>query len=269
MILRPNLVDLKNIGYYFDKLEHDGIRFIEGYPSTTYILALYLKKRKETFPMQAVLTSSETLFDYQRELIERVFCCKVFDFYGMAERVVYASECDQHQGHHLNSDYGITEFLDSHNEPIAPGKLGRIVATSLHNFAMPFIRYQTNDSCSLKPNRCTCGRIFPLMDDVATKNESIVTLPDGRLVSPSVLTHPFKPMHNIIESQIIQERIDELVVNIVRNENYGKEDEKLLLNAFHERLGDDMTIRLNYVDSIPRTNNSKFKWVISRIEPKF
>jgi len=256
-----------NLPYYFDKLGKDGILFLEGYPSNVFILALFLNKNNITFPLKAVLTSSETLFDYQQVAIEKAFSCKIFDFYGMAERVVFATECDHHQGHHLNLDYGITEFLDSDNKPIADGKLGKIVATSLHNFAMPMIRYQTNDSCSLKNSLCECGRSFPLMEDVATKNEAIVTLPDGRLISPSVLTHPFKPMKNIIESQIIQEKIDLLRIKIVKNNNYGPDDERLLLAGFTERLGKNIAFELEYVDEIPRTKGGKFKWVISKIEP--
>ena len=259
----------ENLPYYFEKLRKDNIQFIEGYPSNIYILAMYLNKFGQTFPLKAILTSSETLFDYQREAITKAFCCKIFDFYGMAERVIFATECDQHTGHHLNMDYGITEFLDSNDCPVSPGRLGRIVATSLHNFAMPFLRYQTNDSCSRRVEPCSCERGFPLMDAVATKNESIITLADGRLLSPSVLTHPFKPMRNIIESQIVQEALDFLVVKIVKTPNYTKDDEKRLVAAFNERLGTAVTIKVEYVDSIPRTKRGKLKWVVSNIPPSF
>ena len=259
----------QNLPFYFENLSQNCIQFIEGYPSNLYILALYLIKQKQTFPVKAVLTSSETLFENQREAIEKAFQCKIFDYYGMAERTVFASECSKHLGHHLNSDYGITEFLDSDDNPVKKGKPGRIIATSLFNYAMPFIRYQTNDSCSLKNEQCQCGCSFPLMDDIATKNESIVTLPDGRLISPSVLTHPFKPMHNIIESQIIQEDINTLLIKIVKNDLYSQIDEKALLDAFTDRLGKQVTVALEYVDVIPKTTGGKFKWVISKIQPKF
>jgi phenylacetate-CoA ligase len=258
-----------NIQLYFDELARRNIQAIEGYPSGLYILALYLKSTGRTFPMQTVLTLSETLFDYQREAIEAAFNCKIFDHYGMAERVVFASECDQHSGHHLNYDYGVTELLDANNEPVSDGKLGKIVATSLHNLAMPFIRYETSDASAYKTGMCSCGRGFPLIQDVTTKNESIVTLPDGRLISPSVLTHPFKPMHNIAESQILQECIDQLVVKIVKKDTYTKQDEIALLKAFEERLGSQMRIRVEYADAIPRTRNGKFRWVISKIPPRF
>lgn len=258
-----------NMSSYLEILRKEKIRFLEGYPSTVYILAMYLNKYRQTLPLKAVLTSSETLFDYQRSAIEKAFCCRIFDFYGMAERTVFATECDRHEGLHLNMDYGIAEFLDDRNEPVQPGQIGRIVATSLHNYAMPLIRYQTNDACSLKNKPCSCGRGFPLMDDVTTKSESIITLPDGRLISPSVLTHPFKPLHNIVESQILQERTDELKVSIVKESGFSSDDEDKLVSAFQERLGEEINIRVEYVESIPRTGNGKFKWVVSSIRPSF
>lgn len=171
----------------------------EGYPSTLIIWAKYLKSNKTALPMKAVLTSSETLFPVQRDTIEHSFQCKVYDFYGMAERVVFASECEYHNSH-LNLDYGITEILDVDKKTVPAGMIGRIVATSLWNYGMPLIRYVTSDTTAISDRKCSCGRIFPIMEKVTTKDEDIVTTPDGRLISSSVLTHPFKPMHNIEES---------------------------------------------------------------------
>ena len=254
---------------YVDKLQGDGIEFLEGYPSTVYTLASFLNASGHQLPLKAVLTSSETLFDWQRSAIERAFDCRVFDFYGMAERVVYASECKAHAGHHLNSDYGISEFLDDDGRPVPVGQVGKIVATGLHNFAFPLIRYQTNDSCSLQQVSCDCGCSFPLMGDVATKNEAIITLPDGRWISPSVLTHPFKPMVNIEESQIIQSDLHTIEVKIVKKKDYSRADEQLLLKGLRDRLGDDVDIDISYVDSLERTRSGKFKWVKSAIKPNF
>lgn len=259
----------KNIPFYLEKLYKENIKFIEGYPSNLYILSLYLNKYNQKLPMTAVLTSSETLFDHQRQSIEKSFDCNMFDFYGMAERTVFASECSKHTGKHINMDYGITEFLDSDDNPVSKGNLGRIIGTSLHNYAMPLIRYETNDSCTLKSENCSCGCQFPIMDNVTTKNESIVTLPDGRLISPSVLTHPFKPMHNILESQIIQKDYDLINIKIVKNINFTYEDEKVLIKSFKERLGNDIRIQIDYVKQIQKSESGKLKWVMSHIKPEF
>ena len=83
------------------------------------MLAKYLKNNGQKFPLEAVISSSETLYDFQRETIEESFNCRVFDYYALAERVVFAAECEKHAGHHLNMEYGVSEVLDADNLPVS------------------------------------------------------------------------------------------------------------------------------------------------------
>ena len=258
-----------NIGKYIEELQRFKPAALEGYPSTVYIIARFLLSRNKTLPLKAAFTSSETLFPQQREAIEKAFECELFDFYGLAERVMFATECAAHEGHHLNMDFGVTEIVDKDNQPVNSGELGRIIATGLHNFGMPLIRYKTSDITSLKKQKCSCGRNFPLMEDVTTKAEDIITTYDGRLISSSILTHPFKPMHNIAESQIIQEDLKNIRIKIVKLPSYSEEDTEYLIGEMGKRLGKDMEIHIEFVDSIPRTDAGKFRWVISKVPLEF
>jgi phenylacetate-CoA ligase len=254
-----------NLPLYIDKIIRFKPKFLEGYPSTMYILANYLVNNNISIQLDAVITSAETLFPQQRETIEKAFKCKIYDFYGMAERVVFATECNVHDGKHLNLEYGITEIIDKNGNPADLGTPGKIVGTSLHNFGMPLIRYQTNDVTSIKPDKCECGLNHPLIESVTTKHEDIVITPDGRWISPSVLTHPFKPQKNIVESQIIQERSDLIIINIVKKEAFNENDKKSLLESLLERLGGAVEIRIEFVNAIPREISGKFRWVISKV----
>ncbi len=255
----------KNLPYYFEKLEDFQPKIIDGYPSTLYILAKYLKNNSKKFPLKAVISASETLYDFQRKIIEESFQCKIFDYYTLAEWVVYATECEKHEGHHLNSEYGITEIVDKNNLPLPDGDTGKIVGTSLHNFGMPMIRYLTNDMTAIRKNQCSCGRGLPLMEDVTTKAEDTLTLKDGRLISPSVLTHPFKPLHSVEESQIIQKDYDRVVIKIVPRNDFSDADEHHLITELKARIGSETKINVVIVDSLPRTSSGKFRWVISEV----
>jgi len=254
-----------NLARYVEKIEKFKPRFIEGYPSTLFILANYLIDNGKRLPLEAALTSAETLFPHQKAAIEKAFECEIFDYYGMAERVVFATECQFHEGKHLNLEYGITEIVDEDDCPVKSGCVGKVIGTSLHNFGMPMIRYQTNDVSSIRIDKCGCGLSHPLIEHITTKDEDIIITPDGKWISPSVLTHPFKPQKNIVESQIIQERIDLLTVKIVKNDLFDLEDGKVLVNSLRERLGKEMDINLEFVQEIPREKSGKFRWVISRV----
>ena len=219
----------------------------------------------QTIPLSAALTTSETLDPQQRELIERAFECRVFDFYGQAERVVFATECERHEGHHVNLDYGIQEIVNARGEPVREGEMGWIAGTSLHNLAMPLIRYVTSDVTRLRMKQCSCGRSFPLMEDVTTKAEDIVVTKDGRYISPSTLTHPFKELENVAMSQIVQESPDELIVKIVRADGFDDRQADVLMASLKERVGVGMHIRIEYVPEIQPSGSGKFKWVISKV----
>jgi phenylacetate-CoA ligase len=259
----------ENLKYYFDDFSRLDIKYMEAYPSTAYILAKYLEQHNLYCEMRAIVTSSETLLPIQREIIEERFKCRVYDYYGMAERVMFSGECEMHSGHHVHMEYGITEITDDSDNPVSIGTPGKLVLTGLHNYGMPLIRYEIGDVSAFKKEKCGCGRTLPLLESVTTKAEDIVVTREGRLISSSVLTHPFKPMHNIEKSQIIQEDYDQLLIKIVRRPGYSDTDTKQLVQAMGQRVGNNMHILVEFVDDIPVGKNGKYRWVVSTLPIKF
>lgn len=255
-----------NLGLYFDELRRFAPRVLDGYPSSLYVLARVLLARNERLPLAACITSSETLFDFQRETIERAFECRVFDYYAAAERVVFATECDKHEGHHLCEEYGFTEVLDDEGRAVPAGSEGIMHGTTLHNDGMPLIRYRTMDRTTLRDQRCSCGRPLAMMDDVSTKAEDMLRLRDGRLISPSVLTHPFKPLDCIEGSQLVQTDLDRLLVRLVPRADYTPAHGTTLVRDLKARLGADMRVEIELCTELPRTRSGKFKWVISQVD---
>jgi phenylacetate-CoA ligase len=250
---------------YVREIRRRGLQFLEGYPSTLYILAQYLNRNGETLPMRAVFTSSETLLPIQRERIESAFACRVFDFFGHAERVAFATECELHAGKHLAEEFGFVEVTDADGAPVRDGDTGFLVGTSLHNTAMPLIRYRTTDMTSILTDPCGCGRTLRRIRDVTTKAEDIVVTPDGRLISPSILTHPFKPLTQVLKSQIVQDRIDRIRVKIVPASEFGEKDRDHLIHELRLRLGPTVSIEVDLVSDIPRETSGKFRWVVSHV----
>ncbi len=254
-----------NLPAYFEELRRFNPAAVDGYPSTLYVLAKYLQGRGEFFPVRAVISSSETLFDFQREVIEERFGCRLFDYYALAERVAFSHECERHQGHHLAMEYGLSEIVDADNRVAPKGAYGRLVGTSLHNMGMPLIRYATSDMTSIREEPCSCGRALELMDDVTTKAEDLLTLKDGRLISPSVLTHPFKPLDCIEGSQIVQTAPDRVTVKIIPRAEYTAAHTERLVAALTERLGADVRVDVQLVTSLDTSPSGKFKWVVSHV----
>jgi phenylacetate-CoA ligase len=255
----------RSLPSYVAEIRRRGLRFLEGYPSTLFILATYLRRAGETLPMRSVFTSSETLHPVQREVIEEAFDCRLFDFYGMAERTIFAGECEAHGGRHLAEDFGYTEVVDEAGNPVPAGSWGYLVGTSLHNTAMPMIRYRTNDVSRILEETCLCGRTFRVLDPVTTKAEDVLMTPDGRLISPSILTHPFKPFDKLVKSQIIQVALDHVIVKLVAGSGFSAAQQAELIGGLQARLGSDVRIDVQVVDDIPPEKSGKFRWVISKV----
>lgn len=255
----------ENMPAYVDKIAEFKPKLIEAYPSTAYILARFMNARRIRIPVHAVTTSSEPLLAIQREAIEQAFDTKVFDYFGAAERVMAAGECTAHDGLHVFEPFGITEILDENHDPVPPGVHGRLVLTGLNNRVMPLIRYEIGDASAWIDGPCPCGRTWRRISPVTTKAEDILVTPSGRLISPSLLTHAFKPLDNVAASQILQEVPERMLVKIVRRPAYTDADTAQLLTALHERLGHEIDIEIRFVEEIARGRTGKLRWVISKV----
>ena len=245
---------------YTDLLNTSRVRFLKGYPSNLEIFANFLLSEGRRLPMESIVTGSEPLRPAVRALIEDRFGCGVYDWYGVSERCAGASQCERRDGYHEQSEVLFMEIL--HDPKL--GSDGEMVGTSLLNRAMPLIRYRTGDVSTWAVD-CTCGRPQRCIERVDTKVEDILLSADGRWLSPSVLTHPFKPIKGVKRSQIEQLAPFETVVRVVADEAFDAGQQELLVRGLQERLGTAMHIRIERVSEIPRGATGKFRWVINRM----
>lgn len=258
-------INSETLPEYVREIRKISPKAVQGYPSTVYTLARYMRENDIQIPVSAVFTSSEPIYPVQREIIEDQFDCKIYDLYGLSERTVAAGQCS-YGNYHVYSEYGIIELLNENEIVNDSGKFGEIVSTGLNNYGMPLIRYRTGDGTKLMDESCECGVNFPLMSPVETKLDDMIVTSDGNLLSPSVLTHPFKPMVNIEKSQIIQKTKNQLIIKIVKKREYSEKDSELLLKELHERVGYEMSIELEFTEDIPRTKAGKYRWIISKLK---
>jgi phenylacetate-CoA ligase len=251
---------------YLERLRSFRPAVIWGYPSSVYVLAAHLERLGTTagLDLKGVFLSSEPVHPWQRRVIETSFETRVFDWYGLSEGVLSAGECERHEGYHVNVESGVMEVVPS---PDRPG-LKEIVATGLDNYMMPLMRYTTGDVGDWLDATCSCGRGLPLMAGVDTKAEDMVVTPDGRWISPSVLTFPFKSMKGIARSQVVQMSPAEITVKIVPTDVYSRPQERQLVEGLRARLGPNVDIQIERVADIPRTAAGKYRWVVSNVAPR-
>ncbi len=257
----------KTASSYVQALAEFNPKIIRGFPSMIYLIALHMMETGQRgVRPKGIFTYGETILERQREVIEPVFGCPVYSSYGNGERSGHLLQCEE-GNFHIVTETGVVEVLRKDGEPAKPGEMGELVVTNLINRAMPTIRYKTGDSVIQGEGLCKCGRTSPLVKEIAGRNYDFVVLPDGRHIGR--LGRFFGETLNIREAQLIQEKIEELQVNIVPRSGYTEKDGELLLAKIRSYLGDEIKIRFQIVEEIPRTPQGKFKFVVSKIPIQF
>lgn len=250
-----------NMPFYIEKLNSFKPKEIIGYPSAIYTVAKYCEQEnlKLKFTPKAIITNSETLFEWQRETIEEVFKCKIYDYYCSAEYVVFAGQCSQ-LNYHINPLLGILEVVNSEGVNII-NEMGEIVCTTLSNYAMPLIRYRIGDIGILSDEQCQCGCNFTILKSVEGRVDDIIITKDGKRIGR--LDHIFKGINFIKECQIIQLSLNKFKLKLIKDDRFSKLDEDALILNLKKRVSDDIDISIEYVSNIERTSRGKFKGVIS------
>lgn len=246
-----------------DKLEQFSPVVLEAYPSTAAELARYLKERNRRIAIPYVYTGSEPLYDYQRELIQTRFEAKIMDHYGMAERVAYATECE-FGNMHLNTDYSYVEIVDADGNHT--DDYGYVVGTTYHNLTMPLLRYRLQDRAKWKRGRCSCGRVYPMIERVVGKYEDLIYASTGSPVSASLVTFVFKEMQHIQKSQVAQVAPSRWEVRVVPTEGFSDLDRQQLIKRFLTLVDPGLTIDVVLRKDIPRTEAGKYQWVVNEYQ---
>ncbi len=240
-----------------------------AYANAAYSLARYLDTigfPAKKIGLKGIISSAEKLYDFQRELIERVFGCPVFDRLGSREVGLIGSECDRHEGLHMNVDNLIIEFLDEEDQTVPPGEPGRIVVTDLLNKAMPFIRYDTGDIGAWIDRPCSCGRTLPLMKCIEGRTVDFILTKDGRKIHGEYFTHLFYGVRGLRQFQLIQKDLDLLEVKIIKTSEWDTFNEPQILERIRNYMQDSkLKIDLIFVDQIPKPRSGKLRFTLSEL----
>jgi phenylacetate-CoA ligase len=244
---------------------------VKGYASSVYMVAKYLKEQGiNDIRPRTILTSAEMLLPHYREMIEGVFGCKVFDYYGSREIGALASQCDEHYGFHINAENVVMEFVRE-NEPVSDER-GLIYVTNLRNYGMPFIRYEIGDVGKPSEESCHCGRGLPVIESLEGRASQFMAVYDenlGKIIpvstaAPGIISNTL--MQVPVESyRIYQESLEKIVIKVVAGEGYSLKDTDYIINHMQDYLGDRIKVEIDLVDDLPPLPSGKRSVFISKI----
>ena len=247
-----------NLSAYVAELRRWKPPWLFGYPSLLSLLASHVLDSGTDmgYEIRWITIGAETLLDHQADVIARAFGVRPTQHYGMAEAVANISECDR-GGLHVDEDFAPVEFV-----PVGDDGSCKIVGTNYTNPATALLRFEMKDLATVRPDAsCGCGRPGRVVVRLDGRIEDYVVLRNGSKLGR--MDHIFKDMVNIKEAQIYQPRVGEMTIRVVRGSAYSARDEQALLQEAVKRVGDEMSVQIAYVDSLPRGPTGKLRLVVS------
>ena len=244
-------INRQTVKFYYDLIVKFKPVAIEGYPSSLYSLALFLKDVGLKLYIPVTFTSSETLFLFQRKVIEEQLNTEIYDTYGMTEQTIRLVEAEDHSGYYETPGYSINEYLEDGE-----------ICTSLINKAFPLIRYRSNDIIEMAgTENCHLGVIIKSIEG---RNEDYICCKDGSRIMR--LDFLFKNVKHIKLSQLIQSNDGLLSICVVPEPEFEEIDKRQIERNLVQRVGNDnidYCIKLIAENDIKYSARGKFKYIIN------
>jgi phenylacetate-CoA ligase len=261
--ISPFGMDDERMSRYAALLNQFNPRFVSTMPSSLEVLIRFTARNRISLPkVEGIFCESENVYPWQRELFETHFHGRVFAGYGHSERCLDAVECERHAGYAVSMEYGLLELIDPHREPVTQaGQTGRMVGTGFDTYAMPLIRYETDDLAVLAPDRCSCGREGQILQEIKGRIGEFVVSQNGALVSlPAIYGAIHSPvLAQVREYRFLQEREGELVILIVPATGISTGSlEQQLSSEIYQRIDEgDLVVQFRFMENLPRTLSGK------------
>jgi phenylacetate-coenzyme A ligase PaaK-like adenylate-forming protein len=248
---------------------YDAIRkikplFLWVHPNLFFALAEYMVDNDlEPIKVPIIAHYGETLYPYTRRTMQKAFPGKYVEYYGNRENSIAGWGYSDARFFEV-SEYCHLEISDSILMPDKP-EVGDIISTSLHNYAVPLIRYVAGDiGCA---HGYTNPEVpYPVIELIGGRGKDMMLSRDG-FMSPYFLSHlEHKKFDKISKYQMVQVDIDNIKLRIVPKPGYIREtDEPLLVKYVEKALQNKFKIRIQYEDDISFTKAGKAPSFVSKL----
>lgn len=213
-----------------------------------------------------VRTFGEMLRPDLRPLVQETWGAKLTDMYSAEEVGYIALQCPEGDHYHIQGESLLVEILDDAGRPCRPGEVGRVVVTTLQNFAMPLIRYRILDHAEVG-EPCPCGRGLPTIRRISGRSRNMLTLPDGRQHWPSFPVSDWLAVSPVRQFQLVQQDLYTIEIKLACPRPLSRDEEAAIEAMLAGKLQYPFRFLFHYQDDIPCGPNNKFEDFVSRLEP--
>jgi phenylacetate-CoA ligase len=247
-------------------LQRQNPDYLISYPSNLAALAEEsLQQRLELPALREVISMGEKLTQQQHQLCREAWGVEIKDIYSADEIGYIAHQSPTGEGYLVQAEHVIVEVLDTDGEPCKPGEAGRVVITTLNNFAMPLIRYAIGDYAVVgEPS--ACGRGLSVLSEILGRRRNMIVLPDGGRYWPLAGYNHYEEIARVLQYQLVQLDTECIEVRLVVAETLTHEQEMRLTTVIQTALLHPFKLKFKYFENeIPKSSGGKFEDFISLV----
>ena len=239
--------------------------YLFTYPSLAMELArLSLQRGVRLEGLRELRTLAESVPVDLRALCREAWGVPLTDVYSATEAGYLALQCPQHGHYHAQSEGVLLEVLDDAGSPCAPGQVGRVVVTALHNFAMPLVRYDILDFAEVG-EPCACGRGLPVLKRILGRVRNSLVTAEGKRYWPVFGTRALMDVAPLQQYQFVQKGLDLVEARIVAATPFTATQEATFRNRVLSQLPPGLRLQFSYPDRIERGAGGKFEEFLSEV----
>ena len=245
-------------------------------PSYALTLAQAFAERgvaPDEISLRFALLGAEPWTDELRREVDAGLGVASTNIYGLSEVIGPGVSCEcveARSGMHVNEDHFLPEIVDAETgEPVADGREGVLVFTTLTKQALPLIRYWTGDVTSLTSERCSCGRTLTRMGRITGRADDMLIVRGVNVyptqIEAALLQLPeVSPNYRIVVSR--RGTLDEAEVEVEVSQELVGDDELRAQaeRALRETIGCSIAVALRSPGTLPRSEGGKLQRVVDR-----
>ena len=205
-------------------------------------------------------TMGETVRDALRERARNELGLAIEDGYSSEELGALAAQCPVSGLYHTLDESVLLEVVrEADGQPCAPGEIGQILVTDLHNFATPLIRYSVGDLAEPGP-ACTCGRALGTWRRIVGRERNLLRLPDGTRRWPLLHDQDYASVAPVRQYQALQHSLSEVELRVVVEGGLSPAQAEGLAQIVRKALAAPVEVRVEeFQGRLPVGPNGKFE----------
>jgi len=249
-------------------LQNQDAVYLLSYPSNLAALAEESLKQNVKLPMlREVIAMGEKLTQQQRQICREAWQVEIKDMYSAEEIGYIAHQSPLNDSYLVQAEHVIVEVLDANGEQCKPGEVGRVVVTTLNNFAKPLIRYAIGDYAEVGEHS-PCGHGLPVLNQIMGRTRNMLIKPDGEMFwpnMPNLADEYVQRMPSVRQYQYVQKAPDWIELRIAAEDSFPKDIEQAFIDAIHRDFGYRYRVTFSYLKEIPRGENQKYEEFVSEL----